>query len=162
MRTGVSTSTKIPILMTTAVSIPNPVEATMNQPQIDLVQKTFALAAPNAALIAERFYAQLFRLDPTLRVLFPGDMGEQGDKLMTMLAFVVHGLHRPEQLLEPVRRLGERHTHYGVQPHHYTTVGEALIGTLAQHFGPAFTTEVEEAWRAAYGLLAGAMQETTS
>lgn len=130
----------------------------MNQQQIDLVQQTFALAAPNAALIAERFYEQLFILDPTLRALFPEDMSEQGGKLMTMLAFVVHGLNQPEQLLEPVRRLGERHTHYGVQPHHYATVGEALLKTLAQHFGPAFTAEVEDAWSAAYGLLADTMQ----
>ncbi len=133
----------------------------MNQQQIALVQQTFALAAPDAALIAERFYEQLFALDPTLRALFPAEMGEQGEKLMTMLAFAVHGLNRPEQLLAPLRRLGERHCHYGVQPHHYVTVGDALLGTLAQHFGPAFTAEVRDAWYAAYILLATTMQETT-
>lgn len=131
----------------------------MNPQQIDLVQQTFALAAPQAKVIANLFYQRLFELDPALRRLFRGDMSEQGDKLMTMLAFVVHHLRQPEPILGAVRRLGERHVHYGVQPHHYTTVGEALLWTLAQHFGPAFTAEVKAAWAAAYQLLTSVMQE---
>lgn len=131
----------------------------MNQQQITLVQQTFALATPDAAAIAHRFYEELFILDPTLRPLFPADMSEQEDKLMTMLAFVVHGLRQPEQLIAAVRRLGERHVHYGVQPAHYTTVGAALLATLSTHFGPAFTAEVRDAWSAAYQLLASVMQE---
>jgi hemoglobin-like flavoprotein len=74
----------------------------------------------------------------------------------------VRGLDRPENILEPVRRLGERHVQYGVQPHHYATVDEALLWTLAQLFGPAITAEVEEDWTAAYLLLAGVMQETAA
>jgi hemoglobin-like flavoprotein len=134
----------------------------MNPQQIDLIQQTFALAAPEAGAIAERFYNRLFALDPTLRPLFSSDMGEQGDKLMTMLALVVHSLHQPEPILAAVRRLGERHAHYGVKPAHYATVGEALLWTLAQHFGPAFTDEVRAAWAAAYQLLADVMQEAAT
>jgi hemoglobin-like flavoprotein len=133
----------------------------MTSQQIALVQQSFTVAAPQAQAIASRFYQRLFELDPTLRRLFTGDMREQEDKLMTMLAFVVHHLHQPAPILEAIRRLGERHRHYGVAPHHYTTVGEALLWTLAQHFGPAFTAEVEAAWAAAYQLLTGVMQEAT-
>lgn len=133
----------------------------MNSQQIDLVQQTFALAAPQAKQIATSFYQRLFELDPTLRRLFRGDMSEQGDKLMTMLAFVVHHLRQPEPILGALQRLGERHTHYGVQPQHYAAVGETLLWTLAQHFGPAFTAEVKAAWSAAYQLLTSVMQETT-
>lgn len=131
----------------------------MNSQQIETVQRTFALAAPMADEIATRFYQRLFDLDPSLRPLFHGDIQQQGQKLMTVLAFAVAGLSKPETILEPVRRLGERHVGYGVQPHHYATVGEALLWTLGQLFGPAFTPEVEAAWAAAYGLLAGVMQE---
>jgi hemoglobin-like flavoprotein len=131
----------------------------MNAQQIELVQRTFDLAAPMADEIADRFYARLFELDPSLRPLFRGDIKQQGAKLMTMLALAVRSLDRPETILEPVRRLGERHVQYGVKPHHYATVGEALLWTLGQLFGPAFTPEVEEAWTAAYMLLASVMQE---
>lgn len=132
----------------------------MNTQQIEIVQRTFELAAPMAEEIADRFYERLFTVDPSLRALFRGNMQQQGNKLMTMLALVVRSLDRPETILEPARRLGERHVQYGVQPHHYASVGAALLWTLAQVFGPAFTPEVEEAWTAAYMLLAGVMQET--
>ena len=132
----------------------------MNTQQIEIVQRTFELAAPMAEEIAYRFYERLFTVDPSLRALFQGNIQQQGNKLMTMLALVVRSLDRPETILEPARRLGERHVQYGVQPHHYATVGASLLWTLAQVFGPAFTPEVEEAWTAAYMLLAGVMQET--
>jgi hemoglobin-like flavoprotein len=131
----------------------------MNAEQIDIVQQTFELAAPQAREIAQRFYQRLFELDPTLRPYFKSDLNEQGDKLMTMLAFAVRGLRRPETIISAVQRLGERHVGYGVQSHHYTTVGEALLWTLAQTFGPSFTDEVRQAWTSAYQLLAGIMQE---
>lgn len=134
----------------------------MNPQQIELVQQTFALAAPRATEIAKRFYQRLFVLDPALRALFPADLSQQGEKLMTVLAFAVRGLHQPTTILDAVQRLGQRHATYGVQPQHYTTVGEALLWTLAQLFGPAFTHEVHEAWAAAYQLLAGVMQKAAS
>ena len=54
--------------------------------------------------------------------------------------------------------LGRRHRGYGVEDRHYATVGEALIWTLGQGLGPAFTDEARDAWLAAYTLLAGVMQ----
>lgn len=131
----------------------------MNPQQITIVQQSFAQAAPLAATVAERFYQRLFELDPALRPLFRGDLQQQGEKLMTMLAVAVNGLNQPDALVPAVRALGQRHAAYGVQTHHYATVGEALLWTLAQMFGPAFTQEVREAWIAAYTLLAGVMQE---
>jgi hemoglobin-like flavoprotein len=133
----------------------------MHPQQIEIVQRTFDLAAPLADEIADRFYTRLFELDPSLRPLFKHDIKAQGDKLMTVLAFAVRGLHQPDAIVGAVQRLGERHTHYGVQPHHYATVGEALLWTLGELFGPAFTPDVRDAWAAAYGLLAGVMQEAS-
>lgn len=130
----------------------------MNDQQVEVVQRTFALVAPLADEFAGHFYQRLFQLDPTLRPLFHGDITQQGAKLMTVLTLVVFGLNQTQQILWPLRRLGERHVTYGVEPQHYDTVGEALLWTLSQLFGPAFTPEVEEAWDAAYRLLVGLMQ----
>lgn len=134
----------------------------MNPQQIKLVQETFAQAAPIATVVAERFYQRLFEIDPSLRSLFHGDIQQQGEKVMTMLATAVHGLKRLDALIPAVRELGQRHAGYGVQAQHYNTVGEALLWALAQSFGPAFTSEVEEAWASAYTLLAGVMQEAAT
>ena len=131
----------------------------MNSKQIELVQKSFEQVKPIADVAAELFYGRLFELDPSLRPYFKADLGEQKKKLMSALAFVVAGLNRPDSILPTVRTLGQRHAGYGVQQQHYTTVGAALLWTLAQGLGDQFTAEVQSAWGAAYGLLSSVMQE---
>jgi nitric oxide dioxygenase len=70
---------------------------------------------------------------------------------------VVHGLDRLDQIGPGVAKLGELHVGYGVRAEDYGTVGAALIWTLEQGLGAAFTPGVREAWQAAFGLLAGTM-----
>jgi hemoglobin-like flavoprotein len=133
----------------------------MNEQQIQLVQDSFEQVKPITNVAAELFYGRLFELDPALRPLFKGDMIEQKAKLMSTLAFAVAGLNQPEKLLPAVRQLGRRHAGYGVQNQHYQTVGSALLWTLGQGLGENFTPAVQEAWTAAYTLLASTMQEAT-
>jgi hemoglobin-like flavoprotein len=131
----------------------------MNHNQIQLVQESFEQVKPIANIAADLFYDRLFDLDPSLRQLFPSDMNEQKHHLMTTLTFAVSGLNKPDRIIPAVRQLGIRHIGYGVQAHHYQTVGAALLWTLAQGLGEGFTPEVEEAWTAVYTLLATTMQE---
>jgi hemoglobin-like flavoprotein len=123
-----------------------------------LVQQSFALVEPIADTAAELFYARLFELDPSLRALFSGDLREQGRKLMQMIAVAVRGLDHLETIVPAVQALGRRHVAYGVKPEHFVTVGMALIWTLQQGLGSAFTPEVREAWSTVFGVLATTMQ----
>ncbi|MDB5035165.1 MAG: hemin receptor [Chlorobi bacterium] len=129
----------------------------MTSEQITLVRSTFGMVAPIAEQAAELFYNRLFVLDPALRPLFTGDMKEQGRKLMAMLAMVVNGLDRFESLTPAVRDLGRRHDGYAVKPEDYDTVGAALLWTLEQGLGEAFTPDVKDAWAIAYGIVATTM-----
>ncbi|MEL6996873.1 MAG: globin family protein [Pseudomonadota bacterium] len=129
----------------------------MTPRQISLVQESFKTLVPSADDVAELFYARLFELDPALRPMFSSDLTEQGKKLVVMLDVAVKGLSQLDALVPQVMALGRRHRGYGVQAEHYDTVGSALLWTLDQGLGPAFTREVEEAWTAAYGLLAQTM-----
>ncbi len=131
----------------------------MNARQVELVQRSFAQVHPIAEVASSLFYARLFDLDPSLRVLFRGDMNEQGHQLMLMLGIAVANLNKPEVVLPALRKLGERHAGYGVTAHHYETVGFALLWTLEQGLGKAFTPEVRLAWETVYGLVADTMQE---
>lgn len=131
----------------------------MTSTEIRLVQSSFAQVRPIADEAAELFYQRLFTLDPALRPMFRGNMAEQGRKLMTMLAMVVSGLTRLEQLVPAIEDLGRRHARYGVKASHFETVGEALLWTLAQGLGPAFTSDVHNAWIEAYGTLASVMRD---
>lgn len=127
--------------------------------QKDLVQGTFASIATIADDAAILFYQRLFELDPSLKPMFRGDMGEQRKKLMQMITAAVKGLDRLEQLVPVVQNLGRRHASYGVQESHYETVGAALLWTLEMGLGRQFTPEVKEAWSAVYGLLATTMKD---
>lgn len=132
----------------------------MTPAQTALVEDSFRHVAPIAEPAAAIFYERLFALDPTLKPMFAhGDMAAQQRKLMAAIGFVVAHLRRPEVLVPAVAALGRRHAGYGVEPRHYDTVGQALLDTLAEGLGAAFTPKVRDAWAAAYGLLAALMQD---
>ena len=126
--------------------------------QVALIQESWRKVLPISDTAAELFYSRLFTLDPSMKPMFKGDMKLQGRKLMTMLGTVVQGLSTFERLEPAVKDLGRRHDGYGVQPAHYQTVAEALLWTLKQGLGDAFTEETELAWVAAYGGIAALMQ----
>ena len=126
--------------------------------QVILVQTSFAHVRSIADVAAALFYKRLFELDPSLRVLFHGDMEEQGRKLMAMLSLVIRGLDRLELLVPAIQQLGGRHHGYGIRAEHYATVGAALIWTLGQGLGERFTPDVAAAWASAYQLLSDTMQ----
>jgi hemoglobin-like flavoprotein len=129
----------------------------MTPHQIQLVKTSFASVEPIADVAATIFYRRLFDLDPALRALFPSDLTAQRRNLMQTLTVVVRNLDRIEGILPAVESLGARHHGYRVRPDDYETVGAALLDTLGEGLGEAFTPEVRAAWAAAYGLLASVM-----
>jgi hemoglobin-like flavoprotein len=137
-------------------------EKAMDTNQIRLVQDSFKSVAPIAEKAAALFYARLFELDPQLRKLFRGDIEEQGRKLMTVIGMAVRGLDNMAALVPVVENLGRRHVTYGVMPEHFELVGAALLWTLKQGLGSAFTSEIETAWAETYNLLANAMKEAAT
>jgi hemoglobin-like flavoprotein len=134
----------------------------MTNDQVLLVQQTFAKVAPIADQAAAMFYKRLFELDPSARALFKIDLTEQGKKLMQMIGIAVAGLSKPESIKAAVEDLGKRHVGYGVTDAQYDTVGAALLWTLGQGLGPAFTKDVEGAWTEAYTMLATIMKQAAA
>lgn len=135
----------------------------MSPQQVVLVQESFKKVMPISEVAAQLFYGRLFEVAPEVKPLFKqADMAEQGRKLMQTLAFVTASLTQLETLLPVVQALGKRHVKYGVQDEHYALVGAALLWTLEQGLGDAFTPEVKEAWGVAYTLLAGVMKEAAA
>ena len=129
----------------------------MTPEQVQHVRNSFAKVAGMQAQAGAMFYRRLFELEPSLRPLFKGDMTAQGARLMAALRKVVGALDQLERVLPAFRVLGRRHAAYGVRPEHYATVGEALIWTLEQGLGGAFTRETRRAWIDAYAGLAWPM-----
>jgi hemoglobin-like flavoprotein len=134
----------------------------MTPEQKILVQQSFEQVVPIRDTAATLFYARLFELDPALKPLFKGDMTQQGRLLMTMIGTAVRGLDDLGALRSAVRALGVRHTAYGVSAKDYDTVAAALLWTLEQGLGEAFSPATRAAWIALYGMLAGTMKQAAA
>lgn len=132
----------------------------MNTHQINLVKESWlSVTAIDQLVVGNLFYTRLFDLDPQLRPLFRSPLPEQSKKLLTMLNYVIKKLDALDEIIAEVRKLAQRHVHYGTKPEHYNVVGSALVWTLEQGLGEAWTEELQEAWIAVYTVLAGAMIE---
>jgi hemoglobin-like flavoprotein len=129
----------------------------MTPDQVKIVQDSFAKVAPIADQAATLFYDRLFEVAPTVRAMFPSDLTAQRKKLMATLAVVVGGLSNLESVLPAASALAIRHVSYGAKAEHYPVVGAALLWTLEQGLGEAWTVEVAAAWTAAYATLSGYM-----
>jgi nitric oxide dioxygenase len=131
----------------------------VNPSQIDLVQISFEKIRAQSEKTTELFYQRLFELDPTIKLLFHGDIKIQGQKLTQSFAQIVEGLKQPETIFVTVIELAKRHGAYGVKSEHYRTFGEAFLWTLEKTLGPDYTPEVKTAWTDAYALLSSFMIE---
>ena len=129
----------------------------MDTQQKDLVIATWEQVKPIADEAATIFYDRLFERDSRLRALFPPDLTEQRQKLMTTLGLAIASMDRLDELRPTLQALGRKHVEYGVQPIDYVTAGNALLWTLEQGLKDAFTPEVREAWAVLWETLAREM-----
>ena len=134
------------------------------------IVNSFRLVVPIAETAADLFYKRLFEIAPQYRSLFSDDMASQKRKLVVMLSFIVKSIDWKQEewaaeidpqddLALVVLAMGRRHTSlYKIPDESYAHVGEALLWTLDQGLGSAFTDEVREAWTRLYGVLATTMK----
>ena len=121
------------------------------------IRETFARVADAGDAAAAYFYASLFVSHPGLRDLFPPAMDAQRDRLLRALTRIVESLSTPEEMATYLAQLGRDHRKYGVEPKMYQAVGDALVATLREFAGPAFTRRAEEAWVQTYAAASALM-----
>ena len=134
----------------------------MTPDQKELVIRSWAQVKVIGEQAAELFYKKLFELDPSLKRLFHSDMADQGKRLIVMIDAAINKLDDIPALIPVLEQLGKRHHEYGVKNTDYETVASALIWTLAQGLGDAFTKDVKKAWVIVYSLIAQTMKNTKS
>lgn len=125
-----------------------------------LLRESFALLAPRADELAEHFYATAFYYGgEEVRNMFPVGMSAQRDRLLAALIRIVTDVDDLERLSTFLAGLGRDHRKFDVQPAHYDLIGKALLATLSNFAGDAWTPEVHETWAGAYALIAQVMQQ---
>jgi hemoglobin-like flavoprotein len=154
--------------MSTPSVSPVPRRATARQapPEVTamvrLISETWAKAEPSLPEMSQQFHGLLFTLAPDLRELFPVNIEVRRGKLLRALAHVVQLVHRPEDLVPFLSQLGRDYRKFQIESRHYEAMGTAMLATLRDHLGGAWTPQVERAWAEAYTIVARSMQEAAA
>ena len=124
------------------------------------LETSFDLVAPRGEELMDVFYARLFAAAPAVKPLFANtDLKGQKTMLLGTLVLLRKSLRDLDAIVPKLRELGARHVAYGAQPEHYPVVGAVLIASMAEIAGEAWRPEYEQAWGAAFEVVAGAMIE---
>lgn len=129
--------------------------------QQEILRETFQALLAEGDSVIHRFYERLFIAAPEVRGMFSDNMERQVRKFLQSLHVIVASLGCTEKAVPMLKRLGERHRDYGVEPDHYPVVGGVLIETLEEALGDAFTQEARAAWADAFAQIASIMSAET-
>lgn len=130
----------------------------LSEKHITIVKSTVPLLETAGTAITEHFYKRLFDHNPELKNIFNMShqkTGGQPAALFNAVAAYAKNIDNLGALSSAVERIAHKHTSFNIQPEHYPIVGHHLLETLRELAPDAFTPDVEEAWGAAYGVLAG-------
>lgn len=130
-----------------------------------LLKASLDAVADKGAELTKFFYGRLFllaasRSQPEVIRMFPVMMEAQRDRLLKALVRIVSSAASGDTdgLAAYLEATGRDHRMIGdLRPEHFALVGDALLATLAEYAGDAWTPEVEETWAAAYALVSEAM-----
>lgn len=126
---------------------------------VETLRRSFRRIVELSPDVTHRFYEVLFARYPVSRPMFGRHGAEQEKLLAGALAAVITHLEDGPWLTSTLGGMGARHAGYGVTAEMYGWVGDALLATFAEVLADEWTPEVEQAWTAAYGAIAGFMQE---
>ncbi|WP_419996482.1 globin domain-containing protein [Streptomyces boninensis] len=121
------------------------------------IRRTLDEIAPIADRVTSYFYALLFIYYPDLRVLFPGQMDVQRDRLFKALLTAAEQVDNPQKLAAYLAQLGRGHRKYGTRAEYYPAVGDCLLAALAQHATCTWDEDTEAAWVRAYTAVSQTM-----
>jgi hemoglobin-like flavoprotein len=134
----------------------------MKTEQIHHLRKSFDIVQRQQHIAALAFYRRLFEINPALRHMFRTPIEQQSQKLMDMLGLLVSLLEKPGALEAELAGLGARHAGYQVREEHYSMVGKAMLGMLAEVLGENWTPALRDTWAEFYGVAAKAMKQGAS
>jgi hemoglobin-like flavoprotein len=123
-----------------------------------LLRQSLEIVVARQPEITPRFYEILFERYPAAAPLFGRNSSKnQARMLQDAIVAVVDHVEDAEWLTTTLHAMGKKHVDYGVKDEMYAWVGEALLATLAEHAGEAWSPEVATAWADAYAAISGLM-----
>ncbi|MBD1582988.1 NO-inducible flavohemoprotein [Pseudoalteromonas sp. S16_S37] len=129
----------------------------LSERTISLVKSTIPLLSGAGSAVTAHFYERMFSHNPELKHIFNmtnQQTGKQHFALFNAIAAYATHIDNPSVLQEAISRINHKHVSLNIQAEHYNIVGHHLIATLKELAPNEFTSEIEQAWREAYTLLA--------
>ncbi|KAM5350364.1 hypothetical protein ACJ41O_006869 [Fusarium nematophilum] len=125
--------------------------------QIAIVKSTAPILKEHGKIITTTFYRNMLGAHPELKNYFSlrnQQTGAQQAALAnSVLAYATH-IDDLGKLTHAVERIAQKHVSLFIKPEQYSIVGTHLIGAIGEVLGPALTTDIKDAWVAAYRQLA--------
>lgn len=125
--------------------------------EIQLLRQSFLRVIPASDALSSQVYARLFSAFPETRLLFPVDIEELKEKLVTMLATAVDLLGDRDSFQHACRQIGQRHVGYGTETAHYGILGTILIEALSDVGQGIISADELSIWGRFYELVAHEM-----
>jgi hemoglobin-like flavoprotein len=123
-----------------------------------LLRASLEIVVARQPEITPRFYEILFERYPQVKPLFGrNSSANQARMLQDAIVAVVDHVEDAEWLTTTLHAMGRKHVDYGVTEPMYAYVGDALLATLAEHAGEAWTPDVATAWTDAYTAISSLM-----
>lgn len=128
---------------------------------IAILRETLELVLSRDDRFPLRFYEILFEQHPQTRAMFHrSSEGAQHKMFAKKLTALVDHVDDPAWLERELGALAANHVSYGVTAEMYPWVGAALLATLREACGDAWTPEAERAWAETYAALSRAILST--
>lgn len=131
----------------------------LSSTQVQLIRSSAEVLGKANVAATDAFYANLFKVAPGVRPLFPEDMFKQSEKLWNTIVKVVESASDLTEIEAELRDLGARHVGYGAEPAHYVVVTDVLIETIATLMNDKWTEETHTTWKMALGEVCALMLE---
>lgn len=132
----------------------------LTPPQVRIIKSTVPVLASHGETITTKFYTDLLSTHPSLKSTFNTThqaTGHQPRALAGALYAYAANIDNLGALSPALELICHKHVSLFIQPAQYGVVGEFLLATMKAVLGDAATSEMLEAWGAAYGQLADMM-----
>ncbi|CAM1509418.1 Fc.00g031570.m01.CDS01 [Cosmosporella sp. VM-42] len=125
--------------------------------QISIVKSTAPILKVHGKTITTTFYRNMLAAHPELKNYFSlrnQQTGAQQAALANSVLAYAQYIDDLPKLHHAVERIAHKHASLFIKADHYPIVGKYLIGAIGEVLGDALTTDIKDAWVAAYGQLA--------
>jgi nitric oxide dioxygenase len=130
----------------------------LSEHAILLIKSSAPVLQEKGEVLSRHFYERMFRAHPEVAPMFNRMNQKAGTQQRSLAAaicaFAAH-VDRLDALGAAVEMIAQKHASLRILPEHYPIVGSNLLASIREVMGEAASDELIDAWRAAYGVLAG-------